>query len=246
MIILKNKSEIEAMKEGGEILKNILRHLASEIKPGITTLYLDKLAKELIKKNYGKPSFYKYYGFPANICTSINHEIVHGIPGEKILKNGDIISLDVGLKYKGFHTDRAITIPVGKVKPIYLKLIDITKKALEKAILKTKPGNHIGDISYIIQKTIEDSGFEPVKECTGHGIGRNLHEDPPVPNFGKNGEGPIIKEGMTLAIEPMAIAGKAIIKTNEDNWTISTFDGSFAAHFEQTIAVNKNGCLILS
>lgn len=246
MIILKNKSQIKIMQEGGKILRRILDQLVSKVKPGITTKFIEELAKEKIKQTKGKPSFYRYRGFPAAICTCINDQIVHGIPQDRILKSGDIITIDMGLKYKGYHTDSAITIPVGKVKPIHLKLIKTTKEALKKAILQAKPENWISDISAVIQETIEKAGFEPVKECTGHGVGRDLHEDPPVPNFGEKGQGPPIKPGMTIAIEPMATEGKAILKTDKDGWTISTLDGKFAAHFEHTVAITAEGRLVLT
>jgi len=235
------------MQTGGAILKNILDQLIVEVKPGQTTKFLEKLARKLIAQADGQPSFYKYQGFPAAICTSLNDEVVHGIPSkDRILKSGDIISIDIGLKYKGYHTDTATTIPVGRVKPKYLKLIQVTKKALEKAISQTKAKSHLSDISHIIQETIEKAGFKPVKECTGHGIGKNLHEDPPVPNFGPVGQGPEIKPGMTFAIEPMAVEGKGEVKIKSNGWTISTIDGGFAAHFEHTVAVTESGCLVLT
>lgn len=246
MITLKNKNQVQAMQTGGAILKNILDQLVAKVKPGQTSQFLEKLARKLIAQAGGEASFYKYRGFPAAICCSINDEIVHGIPKKRVLKSGDIISIDIGLKYKGFHTDTATTVPVGKPKPEHLKLIRVTKKALAKAILKAKPKNHISDISYIIQKTIKKAGFEPVKECTGHGIGEDLHEVPSVPNFGEPGQGPEIKPGMTLAIEPMAVEGKAGAKTKGDGWTIATVDGGFAAHFEHTVAITKSGNLVLT
>ncbi len=246
MITLKNKSQIQTMRAGGAILKNILDQLVAEVKPGQTSQFLEKLARKLIAQAGGKPSFYKYQGFPAAICCSINDEIVHGIPKKRVLKSGDIISIDIGLKYKGYHTDVATTVSVGKSKPKHLKLIQVTRKALAKAILKAKPKNHISDISHTIEKTITGAGFKPVKECTGHGIGQDLHEAPSIPNFGKAGQGPEIKPGMTFAIEPMAVERKAEVKTKDDGWTISTTDGGFAAHFEHTIAVTEDGCLILT
>ncbi len=246
MITLKNKSQIQIMQTGGTILKNILDQLIAEVKPGQTSQFLEKLAKKLIAQAGGEASFYKYRDFPAAICISINDEIVHGIPKKRILKSGDIISIDIGLKYKGYHTDTATTVPVGKPKPKHLKLIQVTKKALAEAMLKAKPKNHISDISHTIEKIITGAGFEPVKECTGHGIGQDLHETPSVPNFGKAGQGPEIKSGMTLAIEPMAVEGKAEVRTKDDGWTISTTDKGFAAHFEHTIVITEDGCLILT
>ena len=246
MITLKNKNQIQTMQTGGAILKNILDQLVADIRPEQNCQFLERLAKKLIAKANGQPSFYKYQGFPAAICCSINDEIVHGTPQKRILKSGDIISIDIGLKYKGYHTDTATTIPVGRVKPKYLKLIQVTKKALEKAISQTKAKSHLSDISHIIQETIEKAGFKPVKECTGHGIGKNLHEDPPVPNFGPVGQGPEIKPGMTFAIEPMAVEGKGEVKIKSNGWTISTIDGGFAAHFEHTVAVTESGCLVLT
>ena len=246
MIILKNQAEIEIIKEGGQLLRQILNQLAKEIKPGITTKYLEDFTKSKIKKFNAKSAFFRYQGFPSQLCISVNDEIVHGIPKDRILNSGDIVSIDAGLKWQGLNTDAAITVPVGRVSLTHLKLIQTTKLALKKAAAVAIPQNHISDISHIIQKTIEAASFEPVRDCSGHGIGRNLHEEPTIPNFGPEGQGPQIKPGMVLAIEPMATEGRAIVKTNRDGWTISTVDGSFAAHFEDTIAITEKGNIILT
>jgi methionyl aminopeptidase len=246
MIILKNDSEIEIMVKAGKMLKEILNLLSKKVEPSITTKEIENYADELFKKYKVKSSFYHYNGYPASICVSVNDEIVHGIPGNYKIKNGDIVSIDAGLIYKGFNVDSAITVSVGKVRPEYLKLIEITKKSLDEAIKFAIPDNHLSDISAIIQKTIERSGFQVIKECSGHGIGRKLHEDPSVPNFGNPGAGVILKPGMTLAIEPMAVVGKSIIKMESDGWTISTVDGSVSAHFEHTVAITESGVKILT
>ncbi len=237
----KTKEEIKIMKEGGKILARVMESLRKTIKPGVTTGKLDELAEALILKYNAKPSFLGYHGFPKSICASINEEVVHGIPSDKELKEGDIVSLDVGIFYKGFHTDAAATFPVGKISKNDKKLIDVTKKSLLLGLKEIKDGKRVGDISFSVQKAIEKQGFSVVKDCTGHGIGKNLHEDPPIPNFGKRGEGPVLKEGYTLAIEPMANAGDFLVKTAEDGWTIKTLDGKKSAHFELTVLVKKRG-----
>jgi methionyl aminopeptidase len=254
MIPIKTQREIEIMREGGKILAGIMGELEKKVRPGIKTLELGRLAESLILNSGAKPSFKGYTNrkdgildpYPSSLCTSINEEIVHSLPSERVLKEGDIISLDLGIYYKGFHTDMATTVPVGKVTPEAQRLIKVTKKALKRGINEIKPGNHIGDIENAIQKFVEENGFNVVRDLCGHGVGKELHEDPQILNFGKKGTGPEIKEGMVLCLEPMVAIGDSTIKRAKDGWGYSTFDDSLSAHFEHTIAVTKNGAEILT
>lgn len=246
MITIKTPAEIEIMAEGGKILSQIMKELIARVKPGIKTKELDGLAQSLILKYGGKPSFKGYQGFPACLCTSINDEIVHVVPSERVLKEGDIISLDLGIFYKGFHTDMAVTLPVGKVSPEAQRLIRVTKKALKRGIKKVRPGNTVGDIGNTIQRYVESQGFNVVRDLCGHGIGRELHEDPKILNYGKRGKGEELKEGMVICIEPMVTMGHWKLKKMEDGHGYKTEDGSLSCHFEQTIAVTKNGPRILT
>jgi len=217
------------------------------LKPGISTLELDKLAERLIIEAGCQPAFKGLNGYPATLCVSVNNEVVHGLPSEKkILKNGDIVDLDLGLKYKGFYSDMARTYPIGKITRKAKKLIKVTKKSLDLAIKIIKPGIYLGDISSTIQKYVEKNGFSVVRSLTGHGIGRKLHEEPAIFNFGKPKTGPILKEGMVFAIEPMVNEGSPEVKISKDNWTVVTADGTLSAHFEDTVAVTKNGYKILT
>lgn len=245
-IILKTKKEIEIMKKGGVIAASILRQLKTTVKPGITTTSLNKYAEELIKKEGAIGSFKNFHGYPSSICTSVNEEVVHGIPGDKILKEGDIVGIDLGIFYQGFHTDTALTCGVGKISTDAQKLIDTTQTALEKAISVAKIGNHMGEIGSTIQLYVESEGYSVVTSLVGHGVGRELQEEPSVPNYGKKDEGIILKEGMTIAIEPMINAGKLEVKTLSDGWSVVTADSSLSAHYEHTIAITKNGPLILT
>ena len=255
MIEIKTPGEIGIMAEGGNILAGILKQLAAAVKPGITTLELDKLARELILSQKAAPAFLNYGGFPASLCVSINETVVHGVPSERRLEQSDIVSLDLGIKYKGYFTDSAVTLPVlGSMgyqdwmgaNPKLLKLLEVTKEALNIAVRQAFAGNKIGRISYTIQKYVEKNGFNVVRDLVGHGIGRMLHEDPPIPNFGRTNQGPILKEGMVLAIEPMVIAGDPRLRRSEDGFGYVTQDGSPAAHFEHTVVVNKTGPTILT
>lgn len=241
MIKIKKEREIEILKEGGLILKKIIEKLRDSVKPGIKTKELDDKAYKMIIENNAKPSFLNYQGYPKSICTSINEEVVHGIPGERALKEGDIVGIDLGVFYKGYHTDAAVTVPVGKISEEDSNLIKETKKSLYRGLNKVKEGNKIGDIASAIQSYVEANNYSVVRDCTGHGIGADLHEDPSVPNYGKAGQGIILKEGMVLAIEPMVNLGSYEIITLEDGWTIVTSDGKKSAHFEFTIKVTKNG-----
>ena len=234
------------MKEGGRILAAIMEELKKQVKPGVTTRYLDKVAEDLVLKYRAKPSFRGYQGFPANLCTSVNQELVHCLPSDRKLKEGDIISLDFGILFKGFHTDMAITVPVGEVSPEVLRLIRVTKKALKRGIKKAKPGNTFGDIGNTIQRYVEGQGYNVVRDLCGHGIGKNLHEDPQIPNYGRRKSGPKIKVGMTFCIEPMVIVGDWHLKKAKDGYGYQTRDNSLCCHFEHTIAVTENDCQVLT
>ena len=234
------------MSEGGRLLAEILDEVSKEIKPGITTQELDKLAEELILKAGAKPAFKGYNGFPNTLCTSVNEVVVHQIPSRYKLKEGDIITLDIGLVFKGFFSDMAKTYPVGRVSPEVLRLIRVTKKALKFAIKKSREGNTFGDIGNTIQRYVESQGFGVVRELCGHGIGRNLHEEPEVLNYGKRHKGPKIKEGMTFCIEPMVTMGDWHLVQFKDGSGWKTRDGSLSCHFEHEIAVTKNGPIVLT
>ena len=246
MITIKSPAEIEIMRENGKILAKIMEELKKKVRPGITTKELDKVAQDLVLKSGAKPSFKGYQNFPASLCTSINEEIVHCLPSNRALKEGDIISLDLGIFLKGFHVDMAVTLPVGEVKPEILRLIRVTKKALKRAIKKVRPGNTVGDIGNTIQRYVESQGFSVIKELCGHGIGRELHEEPEILNYGQRHKGEKLKEGMTFCLEPMVTMGDWKIKKSKDGYGYQTADGSLSAHFEQTVVVTKNGCQVLT
>lgn len=245
-INLKTEEEIKIMREGGKIAASILNQLKSLVKTGITTEFLDQEAGKMIQKAGAKASFLNFQGYPASICTSVNEEVVHGIPSNRALKEGDIIGIDLGIFYQGFHTDTAITCGVGNISPEAQKLIEVTQKSLEKAIFLAKPGIFLGDIGSEIQNFVENEGFSVVRNLVGHGVGRELQEEPAVPNFGKKGTGVILKEGMTIAIEPMVNVGNYQVKILNDGWTVVTADKSLSAHFEHTIVVTSNGSEILT
>ena len=234
------------MAEGGKILAGIMKELEKNVKPGITTEDLNRLAENLILKSGGKCSFKGYEDYPACLCTSINEEIVHSVPSARQLKDGDIISLDLGIFYQGFHTDMAITVPVGKISPETQRLIRATKKALKRGIKKTRPGNTIGDIGNTIQRYVEGQGFNVVRELCGHGIGKEIHEDPKILDYGKRHSGLEIKEGMVLCLEPMVTVGDWKLKKSADGFGYQTQDGSLSCHFEHTMVVTKNGAKILT
>jgi len=246
MIELKSEREIRIIRENGRIIGLTLSYLKEKIRPGIKTIELDKFAEEFIVKRNAIPAFKGYHGYPGNICTSINDEVVHGIPGERVLKEGEIISVDIGVLKNGFYADGAWTFPIGEISDQTKRLLEVTLKSLEAGISQALTGNRLGDISYAVQSLAEKNGYSVVRDLTGHGIGRQMHEDPPVPNFGSPGTGLLLKEGMILAIEPMVNAGGYEIKTLEDNWTVVTLDGSLSAHFEHTIAVTQDGPEILT
>ncbi|MFH1656658.1 MAG: type I methionyl aminopeptidase [Candidatus Nealsonbacteria bacterium] len=247
MITIKSEEEIKIMREGGKILAQIIKELEGKVKPGITTNYLDKVASDLVFKYKAEPSFKGYQGFPAVLCTSINEEIVHTAPSERELKDGDIISLDLGIFYKGFHSDMAITVPVGdNVDSDALRLIKVTKKALKRGIRKTRADVTLGDIGNTIQRYVEDQGYGIVRDLCGHGIGKDIHEDPQVLNYGKRKTGLKLKIGMVICIEPMVTMGDYNLKKAKDGFSYITKDNSLSAHFEHTMAVTQNGCQVLT
>jgi methionyl aminopeptidase len=246
MIILKSPQEISTMREGNRILALLFEHLKPLIQPGITTAELDKEAEFFIKSHNAIPAFKGYRGYPATLCTSINQEVIHGIPGQHALKPGDIISIDVGALFNGFYSDSAKTFAVGKVSKKAKQLMEVTERSLYEGIRQAVPGNHLYDISAAIQKVVEAAGFSVVREFVGHGIGRTLHEDPQIPNFGRKGTGIILQEGMTFAIEPMVNEGSWKVLIRNDGWTAVTADGTLSAHFEHTIAITSHGPIILS
>lgn len=234
------------MQEGGRMLATILEKVSQQINPGITTKELDRAAEALILHGGAKVAFRGYEGFPATICISINDEIVHVIPSERILKEGDIVTLDLGLIWQGFYLDMARTFPVGKVSFEAKLLIETTKKALRLGIKKARPGNTVGDIGNTIQRFVEGQGYGVVRELCGHGIGKELHEDPKVLNYGKRGEGETLKEGMVICIEPMITVGHWKLKKSEDGYGFATHDGSLSCHFEDTVAITSRGPLVLT
>jgi len=246
MIIIKTREEIELMRESALSVSRTLGVIAKEIKPGVTSLYLDKIAEEYIRDNGGVPAFKGMYGFPNTLCMSLNAAVVHGIPTDKPLQEGDIISVDCGVVKNGFYGDHAYTFPVGEIKPEVQKLLDVTKECLYLGIEQMKSGNRIGDISFAIQAHAEKNGYGVVRELVGHGLGKKLHEDPEVPNYGKRGDGPKLRDGMVLAIEPMINMGKRNIKQLPDGWTILTADGLPSAHFEHDVALIDGKPEILS
>jgi len=246
MIICKSETELKWMREAGKIVADTHHLLAQLIQPGITTKQLDKAAEEYILSQGAIPSFKGYNGFPASICTSVNEELVHGIPGERRLLEGDIISIDIGAQYYGYHGDSAWTYPVGKVSETMHKLLEVSERSLYAGLAQAKPDARLYTISHAIQKCVEDEGFSIVREYVGHGIGLALHEEPQIPNFGEAERGPRLRQGMVLAIEPMVNVGERFVKTLEDNWTVVTADGSRCAHFEHTIAITADGFEILT
>lgn len=245
-IIIKSDREIEIMRQAGKIVAAVLEELKSKVKPGMKTRELDIIAVKETEKLGAVPSFKGYRGYPASICVSVNDEIVHGIPGDRILLDGDIVSIDFGVIYKDFQGDAAITTGIGKISPAAEKLMAATKGALMAGIDVARPGGRLGDISAAVQDYAESRGYSVVREYTGHGIGRNMHEDPQIPNYGLPGQGPVLKKGMTFALEPMINIGDWRTRLEDDNWTVKTSDGSLSAHFEHTIAITDKGPEILT
>lgn len=246
MIILKSPREIAMMREAGRIAAHVHEELAKAIRPGVTTRELDALAEELITKAGAKPTFKGYHGYRASICTSINHEVVHGIPSDRQLRDGDIIAIDLGVTYRGYIGDSAYTWPVGQVSPEAKRLLEVTQQGLERAIEQCCAGKYLGDLGHAVQTHVESNGFSIVREYVGHGIGANLHEDPQVPNFGQPGTGVQLRAGMVLAIEPMVNTGSHQVKVLADQWTVVTADASYSAHFEHTVAITADGPQILT
>jgi methionyl aminopeptidase len=247
-IVCKSASEIEKMRRSGRIVREVLNHVSALVAPGVTTMDLERAAERKIKELGAKPAFKGYYDYPCVLCTSVNEEIVHGIPSEKRkLNRGDIVSVDVGVVMDGYYGDAAITVPVdGSLAPETRKLLDVTEAALYKGIEQAKVGNAIGDVGAAVQQYVEANGFSVVREFVGHGIGTRLHEEPQIPNFGTKGYGVPLKEGMVLAIEPMVNSGRPETRVLEDKWTAVTMDGSYSAHFEHCVAVTKDGPMILT
>ena len=246
MINIKSDIEIQYMRSAGKVVAQTLSLIEEVIKPGITTAEIDKLAEEFIIKQGAKPSFKGYCGFPASICTSVNDEVVHGIPTNRILLEGDIISIDCGAILNGYHGDAARTFPVGKVSTVAEMLIETTKNSFFKGVEKAIVGNRLSDISAAVQCYAEEHGYSVVRDFVGHGIGKSMHEDPEVPNYGAPGKGPRLVHGMVLAIEPMINIGKHYVKVNANRWTVVTRDGSLSAHYENTVAILENGPEILT
>ena len=239
-IIIKSAEELAIMRQAGKIVGSVLEILSHQVKPGMTTMELDIIAAREVAKLGAKPSFKGYRGFPATLCVSVNDEIVHGIPGKRALREGDIVSLDFGAIFDGFQGDAAVTVGIGKMTPEAKRLMEATKGSLEAGIAAARPGATLGDISATIQDYAESRGYSVVREYTGHGIGREMHEDPQIPNFGLPGTGPVLKKGMTLALEPMVNTGDWRTRVGDDHWTVLTADGSLSAHFEHTIAITDN------
>ena len=246
MISLKSSREIELMDRAGTVVALVHKRLKEEIKPGMSTKHIDQICEEVIRENGCTPSFKGLYGFPGSVCTSVNEVLVHGIPGSQILKNGDIISVDVGACYKGYHGDSAWTFLVGDVDEKTRDLCRVTEEALYRGLEQVRPGNRIGDISWAIQSYVEAHGYSCPIEYTGHGIGKSVHEDPYVPNVGRPHTGPILKRGMCIAIEPMVFMGKPHCHTLDDDWGVVANDHSLSAHYEHTIAITADGYKILT
>jgi methionyl aminopeptidase len=246
MIIIKSPRELEQLKRSNAIVAEVFERLKGMIAPGITTKELDQVAEEYILLKGARPAFKGYRGFPATLCISINEEVVHGIPSQRRLKEGDIVSLDVGVNFVGYFGDAAITLPVGESDPKAERLLEVTEKALYIGIEKAKVGNRLFDISYAIQSWVESHGFSVVRDFVGHGIGRDLHEEPQIPNFGVPHQGPRLETGMVFALEPMVNEGTSAVRVLSDGWTVVTIDGKRSAHFEHTIAITEDGAEILS
>jgi methionyl aminopeptidase len=246
MIIRKTPAEIDAMAEAGQIVARCLSMLTGLCRPGVTTLDLDRAAEKFIRTNGGEPAFKGYRGFPASICTSPNSMVVHGIPGEYKLERGDVLSLDVGVEHEGWIADAAVTVALRPISQIAAKLLKATREALEAGLEQCVVGNRLGDVSHAVQERVERDELSVIRSLVGHGIGRQMHEDPQVPNFGEPGRGPLIEEGMVLCVEPMVSTGRHGVRMGDDNWAIYSEDGALAAHFEHTVAVTDGGPRILT
>ena len=246
MIVRKSRAEIEKMAAAGRIVADTIDHVGEHLEPGVTTGELDKIAERFIRARGGIPTSMGYRGYPAAICISPNEVVVHGIPGAHVVADGDVVTIDVGVTLDGFIADSAYTFPVGEVEPEAQRLLDVGRDALAAGIAQAQAGNRVGDISAAVQRLVEENGFAVVRSLVGHGVGRSYHEDPHIPNFGEPGRGPLLSEGMTIAIEPMITAGGADVYVESDDWTISTEDGSRSCHFEHTVAITAGGPQILT
>ena len=245
-IIIKSEPEIAIMRQAGRIVAQVLEVLKDQVKAGMTTEELDAIAVREVRQRGAEPSFYHYHDYPANLCVSINEEIVHGIPDKRVIKEGDIVSIDFGCIYQGFQGDSALTVGIGRIAPKARELIETTAGALQAGIAASRAGKHLGDIGYAVQQYVESRGFTVIREYTGHGIGRIMHEDPQIPNFGLPGQGPVLRKGMTLALEPMVCTGDWRTRVGNNHWTVYTMDGSLAAHFEHTIAITGDSPEVLT
>ena len=242
----RNREEIEKIRVSAQLVAMTLREVGRHVRPGITTAELDRIAESFIRDHGARPAFKGYRGFPASICPSVNEEVVHGIPGPRELREGDIIGVDVGVEKNGFYGDAALSFPVGEVSAEARRLLDVTRESLMQGIAQARPGNRVGDISNAVQSYVESRGYSVVRALVGHGIGREMHEEPAVPNFGPAGRGPRLMTGLVLAIEPMVNTGGFEVVTRSDGWTVATKDGGLSAHFEHTVAVGPDGPEILS
>ena len=246
MIVCKSPAELEKMRTANALVAEVLGELAAMVAPGVSSLDLDGVAEKMVRAAGAEPAFKGYRGFPNTLCTSVNEQVIHGIPSKTPLVEGDIISIDMGVRMNGFYGDSAVTVPVGRISDEAARLLRVTQESLEKGIEQVRLGGRVSDIGHAIQQHVEAAGFSVVREFVGHGIGASLHEEPQIANYGDPGRGPRLAEGMTLAIEPMVNAGKAGVKMLSDGWTAVTRDGSLSAHFEHTVAVTKNGPLVLT
>ena len=246
MIVRKSRAEIEKMATAGRVVADTIAHVGEQLEPGITTRELDRIAEDFIRSRGGVPTSMGYRGYPAAICISPNEVVVHGIPGPRVVAEGDVVTIDVGVTLDGFIADSAFTFGVGDVEPEAQRLLEVGRDALAAGIAQARPGNRVGDISAAVQRLVEANGFAVVRSLVGHGVGRSYHEDPHIPNFGEPGRGPLLSEGMTIAIEPMITAGGAEVVVEDDEWTISTEDGSLSCHFEHTVAITGEGPRILT
>jgi len=242
----KSRSEIEKLRRAGRLVRELLYEIRDRVRPGVTTMDLERFTEKRLAELGAKSAFKGYRGYPCCLCTSVNDQIIHGIPSDRRLKEGDILSLDLGVVVDGYYGDSAITVPVGQISGPLQRLLSVTEEALEMAIQKARAGNHLGDISATVQQHAERNHYTVVREFVGHGIGRELHEEPQVPNYGTPGHGPVLKEGMVLAIEPMINSGGAAVRVLEDHWTAVTLDGGYSAHFEHMVAVTRNGPDVLT
>jgi methionyl aminopeptidase len=246
MVSIKSAREIEIMRRSGKVTAKVLTDLMHAVRPGMTTKQLDDMAERGIRELGGIPTFKGYHGFPASICASLNEEVVHGIPGDRVLRDGDMLSIDIGTTLEGYVSDSAVTVPVGSIPQNARRLLEVTQECLMVGIAQMRAGNHVGDIGAAVQKHAESHGYGVVRELVGHGVGREMHEQPQVPNYGKPGAGMALRPGLVLAVEPMITEGDRSVEILKDGWTVVTADGKLAAHFEHTIAVTQDGPKILT